>query len=297
MLLVIPADSPPWALAACADASHLGALLRTGERVPPAFLLCFPLILAPEEIAPPAEKNDLVLISTRYFWIKWAKEKGLRAVWLNPQKDPCPLVHPWHDLELRALEALQTPLRFPLPDLPECLEILRAYRVPENVVRHSVVVAGVAHFLSEKLRERGGSLAPLLAHRGGLLHDLDKIESARENLPHGLPAAERLAKLGYQALGEIARAHVVRPDRLPRTWEEKLVFYADKVVEEDEVVGLEGRLSALRARYPEFAGEIQASEPFLRTLEDGLLFALGLSEPELRLKLQSLEFDLPERVV
>lgn len=297
MLLVIPADSPPWALEACASVPHPRALLRTGAKVDPLFLLRFPIILDPEEIAPPAEKTDFVLVSPLYPRIKWAKEKGVRAVWLNPQGDPCPLVHPVHDLELRDLQALRKPLQFLLPDFAESLEILRAHGVPENVVRHSLAVAGIAHFLAEKLREKGVSVDPLLVHRSGLLHDLDKVESVRGSFPHGTQAAERLAELGYQALGEIARVHVLRSDRLPRTWEEKLVFYADKVVEEDEVVGVEGRLSALRARYPEFAGDIQASEPFLRTLESGLLLALGLSEPELRRELQGLEFDLPEGVL
>lgn len=297
MLILIPADSPPWALEACADVPYPRALLRTGAKVEPSSLLRFPLILDPEEIVRPREKNELVLISPLYSWVKWAKGKGLRAVWLNPHGGPCPLVHPVHDLELRAFDDLKGPLRFAFPDLMESLEILRAHGVPENVVRHSLAVAGVAHFLAEKLREKGVSVDPLLVHRGGLLHDLDKVESVQENLEHGVLAGERLAELGYQALGEIARVHVLGPGRFPRTWEEKLVFYADKVVEEDKVVGLEERLSALRARYPEFAGKIKASEPFLRALENGLLLALGLSEPELRRELQGLEFEPPEGVL
>ncbi len=293
MLLLAPADLPSWALEACASTPHPAALLRTGERIEPAFLLRFPFILDPAEVLPPQEKNELVLVSLDYSWIPWAKGKRLRAIWLNPQGNPCPAVHPLHDLEFRNLAELNTALRFHLPDLDEALEILRGHGVPENVVRHSAVVAAVAHFLGERLRGKGVSVDPLVAHRGALLHDLDKIDSIQENCAHGVKGAARLVELGYPALAEIARTHVMRPGSLPRTWEEKLVFYADKVVEEDRVVGLERRLRALRKRYPSFVAEIQAGEPFLRALENEFLRALDLSGVELLRELQALPVDLP----
>lgn len=292
MLLLVPADSPPWILEAFFNIPCPAALLRTGGRVAPAFLLRFPLILEPAEVAPPPQKDDLVLVSLDYRWITWAKGKGLRAVWLNPEGVSCPAIHPLHDLEIRNLEELRKPIRFSLPDIAEALEILRAHGASEKVVRHSAAVAGVAHFLGEKLREKGVALAPLLAHRGGLLHDLDKLQSL-EGGEHGEKAAQILRDLGYPALGEIARRHVLRPGLGPRTWEEKLVFYADKIVEEEEVVGMEGRLAALYARYPQFHREITAGEAVLREIQKEILAILGMSEAELLARLRELPLDLP----
>lgn len=293
MMLVVPGDSPACVLLACANAPYPSALIRTEEKPEPLFLLRFPLILDRHEIPQPENKDDLVLVSPNYDWICWAKAKNLRAVWLNFEGDLCPLAHPVHDLELRDPKELEKPLRFTLPDLPEALQILRRNGVPENVVRHSAAVAAVAHFLAERLRNQGVPVDPLLAHRGGLLHDLDKIESVKENCVHGEKAAEILASLGYPKLAEIARAHVLRPRNLPKTWEEKLVFYADKLVEEDKVVGLEARLSALRARYPEFLTEIQSGEPFLMALHAQILLTLDLGEPELLRELQGIPLELP----
>jgi len=293
VLLLIPSDSPPWALASFASLSHPVALLRTAGKISPAFLLRFPFILDPAEITRPEKKDDLVLVSCDYSWINWAKGKGLRAIWLNPEGLPCPAVHPLHDLEIRDPAELQKPLNFSLPDLAETLEILRGHGVPENVIKHSAAVAGVAHFLAQRLRARGIEIDPLLVHRGGLLHDLDKVSSLNEDTEHGVKAAEILANLGYPELGKIAEAHVLKPGRLPRSWPEKLVFLADKLVEGGEVVGLSSRLSALRERYPQFREQIAASKPFVRSLQNQILLALGLSEEELLQELKSLDLELP----
>ncbi len=278
----------------CAEILGPVALLRTGGKPPPQALLRFPLILEPAEISPPERKDDLVLVSADYGWINFAKGKRLRAVWLNPQGLLCPCPHPLHDLEIRDLGELRKPLEFKLPDLAEALQILKEKGVPENVIRHAAAVAGVAFLLAEKLREKGIEVDPLLVHRGGLLHDLDKIESLREGGEHGERAAEILADLGYPVLGEIAKKHVLRPGKVPRTWPEKIVFLADKLVEGEEVVGLEARLSSLRERYPEFQAEISAGEVFLRTLQNQVLNVLGLSEAELLLLLRNRDLSLPQ---
>jgi putative nucleotidyltransferase with HDIG domain len=294
VLILLPTDSPAWVFSACASVSSPVALLRTTGKPLPSALLRFPLILEPEELPVSEKKDDFVLVSPDYGWIRWAKGKGFRAVWLNPQGLGCPAVHPLHDREIREPRELQKPLEFELPDLEEALGILRREGVPENVVRHSLAVAGVAFFLAEKLREKGIDVDPLLVHRGGLLHDLDKIASLNEGGEHGERAAQILAELGYPELGEIARAHVLRPGRFPKNWPEKIVFLADKLVEGEEVVGLEARLSALKERYPQFHAEISAGEAFVRALGNQVLTVLGLTEPELLSILRGRDFRLPD---
>lgn len=292
-MLLAPSTSPPSLLEIVARIAQPRALLRTG-RPEPSFLLCFPLILDPEEIPRPEKKDDVVLVSSDYSWIRWAKGKGFRAVWANFEGRRCPEIHPLHDLEVRHPEDWKRAWEFELPDLEESLGILRDHKVPKNVVEHSATVAAVGFFLAERLREKSVPVDPLLVHRGGLLHDLDKIWSLKEGNDHGERAAEILEKLGYPKLGEIAKRHVLHPERLPRTWEEKLVFLADKLVEGKEVVGIRRRLSALLRRYPGFREEIRAGASFISSLQNEVLSALGLSESGLLAELKMCERGLPE---
>lgn len=294
MLVLAPADASSELLRGLAAAAPNRALLRTGRLPPFSILALFPLVIPPEAVS---GGEDAVLVASDYAWIRWAKARGLRALWYNPQGSFCPEPHPLHDREVREPTELARAWDFPWPDIPACLRLLREHGVPENVVAHSAAVAAVAHFLAERLRARGVDVDPVLVHRGGLLHDLDKIASLNEEGEHGLRAAEILAAHGHPELGRIAQAHVLQPGRLPSSWPEKLVFLADKWVEGSRVVGLEARLSALKKRYPEFQEKITACEPFVRTLQNQVLLALGRTEAELLAELQGLALSLPPEVL
>ncbi|MFN3347083.1 MAG: HDIG domain-containing metalloprotein [Candidatus Bipolaricaulaceae bacterium] len=291
MLVLVPSDAPPELLRAVAAFAPNRLLLRAARLPAWPLLSLFPLAVPPEAVE---GGPDAVLIAPDYPWIRWAKGRRLRAVWYNPKAAFCPEPHPLHDREMRSAAELGRTWEFPWPDVEECLRLLQEQGVPQNVVEHSAAVAAVAHFLAERLRARGVEVDPILVHRGGLLHDLDKIASLNEEGEHGLRAAEVLARLGYPELGRIAQAHVLGPGHLPHSWPEKLVFLADKWVEGAKVVGLTARLAALRERYPQFQEKIAACEPFVRTLQNQVLLALGLTEAELLGELQKLPLSLPE---
>ncbi len=289
MLVLVPSDAPAELLRAVAS-RPARALIRASRPPHWPILSRFPLAIPAEAIE---GGGDAALVAHDYAWIRWAKERGLRAVWYNPAAEFCPEPHPLHDREIRSAEEIGKTWEFPWPDVWECLGLLQEQGVPQNVVEHSAAVAAVAHFLADRLRARGVEVDPLLVHRGGLLHDLDKISSLSEEGEHGLRAAEILASRGYPELGRIALAHVLQPDRLPSSWPEKLVFLADKLVEGATVVGLEARLAALWTRYPEFQEKIAAAEPFVRALQNQVLLAMGLTEAELLRTLQGLPLHLP----
>ncbi len=236
--------------------------------------------------------SEAAMVGDRYGTdIVGAKGAGLRAVWFNPRGGRPPLSHPVHDAEVRTLPELPRVLEGPfLPDLVETLALLRAHGVPENVVRHSLAVAGVAHHLALRLRERGVPVDPLLVHRGALLHDLDKLTSEKP-ADHGVGAGRILRSRGWPALARIAERHVLGAQ--PETWEEKVVHYADKVVEEDEVVGLEARVTCLSCRYSAEGEKMARALPGLLALEEGILGALGTGREELLAELGGLDPALP----
>lgn len=209
-----------------------------------------------------------------------AKGCRLRSFWYNPGSRSCPAVHPAHDGEVRSLKDLPTILEaVPLPDLAECMRLLRRSGPDRRLIRHSLAVAGAAFRLAEVLRDRGVVVDPLLVHRGGLLHDLDKISTLDRGGEHGSIAASWLRRAGQPALAMIVQRHVtsalLEQDRCPLSWEEKVVHYVDKLVQEDVLVGLRARWEGLRERYPQYGSVLEASYPKIRSVEQELADVLG----------------------
>jgi len=220
-----------------------------------------------------------------------AKEAGLRAVWFNPEGAPCPLTHPVHDAEVRAMAALPGALgRMNLPDMAKCFALLAEQEVSPWIVRHVLAVAAVAFYLAGRLAGLGEEVDPLLAHRGGLLHDLDKVSAQRQGRVHGQLGAEILREKGYPQLAPVVERHLalnlLDPARRPATWEEKLVYYADRIVEDDRVVGVEERLEALCQRYADRAEAMRRCHPLVLALEEEIAGRLGVTPAAMLSELQ-----------
>lgn len=233
-----------------------------------------------------------------------AKQAGLRAIWFNPTAAPCPFVHPLHDGEAREMSALPAVLEGTfLPDVAECLTLLEEQDVSPGVVRHSLFVASLAFRLATWLVEAGESLDVLLTHRGALLHDLDKAICHRTHGVHGQAGAEVLRQRGYPGLARIAERHPVRalldPAFQPISWEEKLVYYADKRLEEDRLVDVRERIEGFCRRHPESADGYRECLPAILELEAEICAAIGVSPAALSERLcgQSVSGGDPARVM
>jgi len=231
--------------------------------------------------------EEAVMVGDEYSGdVVGAKEVGLRAIWFNAHGAACPVVHPLHDGEVRSMAELPAAVAgLRLPDVVDCLDVLAEQQVAPATMEHCLAVAAVAFRLAWRLRDRGEVLDPLLAHRGGLLHDLDKAAALRQGRAHGELGAEVLRERGHPELARIAARHLMfamlDPHQRPATWEEKLVFYADKVVEGDRVAGVEERLAALCRRYPENAEPIQRCLPLVLELEAEIADRLGVAPADL----------------
>ncbi len=221
-----------------------------------------------------------------------AKTVGWRAVWYNPARQDAPGSIPFQDAEIDHMADLPQALeRLSLPDYSTCLGWLAERSTPFNILAHVQLVAAVAYLLAVWLRRKGIAADPVLAHRGGLLHDLGKIDSIRSNNErgeqgdHAALARELLLARGQPALAEIANRHMLCQDpaspRCPRSWEEKLVHFADKLVEDNRPVSVQQRIAALKARYPAFAQEIAGSLPILVGIEQEICAHLETSPDEL----------------
>lgn len=149
--------------------------------------------------------------------------------------------------------------------------------MPAHIRRHSLAVAKLGVFLAKKLREKGIAVNPELVDRACLLHDvlrvLDFNESDYNCFEQSVPdehktrwqqlraeyesacheeAAYELLKDRYPVLATTIKRHkytaLLDEKEKPNTWEEKLVYYADKRVMRDKIVPLKPRLEEAHKR-------------------------------------------------
>ena len=135
-----------------------------------------------------------------------------------------------------------------IPTKEECLEILRRNKTPSKVIAHSKSVCKVAEKLANNLIKKGIKLNKMLVTAASLLHD---VERGKDN--HVIKGCLLLKKLGYSEVADAMKKHSLykleQKNRQPSTWEEKIVFYADKRCKDDKIVDLEERFKALEKHY------------------------------------------------
>jgi len=135
-----------------------------------------------------------------------------------------------------------------IPTKKECLKLLHKNKTPSNVIGHSKAVCKVAGNIAKKLAGKGVKSNKNLVIAAALLHDIERL---KEN--HVIKGARLLKKLGYPEIAEVVKKHSLykleEKDRQPATWEEKIVFYADKKVMGNKIVSLKERFHALEQIY------------------------------------------------
>jgi uncharacterized protein len=166
---------------------------------------------------------------------------------------------------------------YKLPSRQKCLEIIRQCHMPAHILRHSLATEKVAVFLAHKLAEKGIDIDIELVERSALLHDLfrvcdcrladfswfdqpvteqdkqkwKKLKSKFANLYHE-DACFEYFKHEYPQLALVIRRHkyiaINDENDKPETWEQKLVYYADKRAMHDKIVTLKQRLEEAHAR-------------------------------------------------
>jgi len=164
-----------------------------------------------------------------------------------------------------------------LPTRQQCMQLLSEYRVPSHVVRHSTAAAKVGVFLAERLQNAGHDVNVDLVERACLLHDLmracdfklEDFSRFDEPVSEQTKAFWRRLKEKYDGHGHEYAAYDVLKDKWPQlaltirrhkyvapvcdgdkpqSWEDKLVYYADKRVMHDGIVPLQQRLDEAHAR-------------------------------------------------
>ncbi len=158
-------------------------------------------------------------------------------------------------------------------------QLVTQYRVPVHIQKHMKKVAAVALYLGQKIHQSGEKINLIVLRQAALLHDVLKLCDFKEldienfeqtitaedisfwtalmkscsHVGHVEAAYNVLKDLGENEIATIVRKHrfeglISKRDK-PKTWEEKLLYYADKRVRHDEIVSVAERLEDGRQRY------------------------------------------------
>lgn len=217
---------------------------------------------------------------------------GWQAVWFNPNTKSPPGLIPLQSGEINRLDMLPGVLSsYHLPPWNTCIYWLLEAGASSNLLAHMQSVAAISYQMAQWLRCSGIEIDVLLAHRGGLLHDIAKLKTSTGSPDHGILGAEILSCRCQSELAEIALRHPLfclqLEDRQPLTWEQKVVHLADKFVEGAAITSLESRMMALLKRYPDHKEKIQACIPGLMKLHEEICQIIGITSDELIIKLQA----------
>lgn len=171
-----------------------------------------------------------------------------------------------------------------IPGEAGALALHKKYGSNQAIVRHCRAVARVAGWLVEAARARGKEVDSEAVYAGALLHDIGR--SKTQDVSHGVVGASILESEGVdRKVVEIVRRHVGAGisreearklglpdfDYMPRTLEERIVCFADKMVDSERVRPFEGEVK----RFVKKGHDVSR----LLALKDGLAKDLG-EDPE-----------------
>jgi putative nucleotidyltransferase with HDIG domain len=203
-----------------------------------------------------------------------------------------------------------------LPTRKECLALLAEYHVPPHIVNHSKAVAKLAVFLAQRLNENGTAVDVTLLEAACLLHDLLRVHDFTEsdynrferNLPENKKAKWQHLRTKYKASSHEDAAHDILKGQYPslaltikrhrymalldekekpESWEEQLLYYADKRVMHDKIMPLKQRLAEGHKRNVHLHGSAAQSkintakvDPLIYKMEKEIFEKIGLDPLE-----------------
>ena len=155
-----------------------------------------------------------------------------------------------------------------LPNREQAIELLHKNNCPPQVISHCIAVADIAVEIASKLQRNGQSINIELVEVGALLHDIGR--SKIHTIDHAIVGAQIANSVGLpETVIKIIKRHVgagitleeakelgwPRDVYTPETLEEKVVSYADKLIDNSKLVPIETEIKRLQKK-----DKIQAAE-------------------------------------
>ena len=169
-----------------------------------------------------------------------------------------------------------------LPSRKQAIELLQKYNCPPKIINHCEEVAKLAVEIARKLEEKGVKVDLKLVEAGALLHDLGRTKS--HAVDHGVVGAEIAESENLpETLVKIIKRHVgagitsqeatqfgwPKDVYEPVTLEEKIVSYADKLIDGSKRVPIDVEIERLQVEHKEAAERVRKlHEEITRLLGD-----------------------------
>ncbi len=154
-----------------------------------------------------------------------------------------------------------------IPTEVQAKALWEKYKLPQQKRIHVALVAKVAMVFASKIQ-----VDKKLLFAAALLHDIDKAVGGK----HPECAVTILQKEGMNEVAEIVKTHslhsILDPQGSPKTWEQKLLYLADKMVKYD-IVGVDKRFAVWNAEKlpPDAQKILDMSYPKVKKLEQEVL--------------------------
>ena len=143
-----------------------------------------------------------------------------------------------------------------LPTRSECEKLFSQYNTPQNVIQHSKKVNQIAVFLATKLKDNGIDINIELVDYASLLHDLvrlpEQVKDPELKKLHHAEVNYQILKDKYPEIAETVVTHKLENLLDWKTldnWEKIIVNYADKRVNNDEIVSITDRINLGKKRW------------------------------------------------
>lgn len=169
-----------------------------------------------------------------------------------------------------------------LPSRKEALVFLKEVGCSQEVINHCIAVANLALTTAKTIQDRGFDVDIYLVEVGAILHDVGR--SITHAVDHAVVGAKIAKKAGLpESIISIIKRHVgggitqnearnlgwVNDVYIPITYEEKIVAYADKLIEKSKIAPIENTIEKLLKEK-----KIEASER-VRILSNEIKTLLG----------------------
>lgn len=174
-----------------------------------------------------------------------------------------------------------------IPTEKQAKALWEKYLVPQYKRRHMTLVAKVAKFFATqcKMQNSKFKINEELLTAAALLHDIDKNILYRPGEQHPDAGVRILRDEGMEEVAALVATHplhaILDPTLTPTTWEEKLLFLADKMVKQ-EILTVDKRFELWRNEGlpAEAQTLLQKSYPKVKELEREVLDIIGITPDE-----------------